>query len=238
MRLSSISAFPRWSSAAFRWGAMCCFFFWNDTPTTEIYTSVHTLSLHDALPIYLPPDHRTVLAVMVCQGCDDLPRIPPVDSSRRAVVAAAAEANPHAVRIHRDDLRVPLDEPRRGRRRRRAQHHAEIVLAEELQRVVQPGKCIASRRRLNLRPGKLPDAPHAHAGVGHELGVDGPASSGPLLGVIVDPHQHLAVPARAHRHGHAFTAPAMMPSMKRFCRMRKTTMRGSVSSTDPARMRS
>src|SRR5213594_2460167 len=27
------------------------FFFFNDTATTEIYTSVHTLSLHDALPI-------------------------------------------------------------------------------------------------------------------------------------------------------------------------------------------
>src|SRR3546814_14170289 len=29
-----------------------CFFF-NDTSTTEIYTYGHTLSLHDALPIYL-----------------------------------------------------------------------------------------------------------------------------------------------------------------------------------------
>src|SRR5216110_4073304 len=28
------------------------FFFFNDTATTEIYTSSHTLSLHDALPIY------------------------------------------------------------------------------------------------------------------------------------------------------------------------------------------
>src|SRR3546814_17832428 len=28
-----------------------CFFF-NDTATTEIYTYLHTLSLHDALPIY------------------------------------------------------------------------------------------------------------------------------------------------------------------------------------------
>src|SRR3546814_12644294 len=27
------------------------FFFFNDTATTEIYTYVHTLSLHDALPI-------------------------------------------------------------------------------------------------------------------------------------------------------------------------------------------
>src|SRR6188768_3303937 len=28
------------------------FFFFNDTATTEIYTSIDTLSLHDALPIY------------------------------------------------------------------------------------------------------------------------------------------------------------------------------------------
>src|SRR3546814_800177 len=30
-----------------------CVFFFNDTATTEIYTDLHTLSLHDALPIYL-----------------------------------------------------------------------------------------------------------------------------------------------------------------------------------------
>src|SRR3546814_5690888 len=29
----------------------CVFFFFNDTATTEIYTYLHTLSLHDALPI-------------------------------------------------------------------------------------------------------------------------------------------------------------------------------------------
>src|SRR2546426_5042346 len=34
------------------------FFFFNDTATTEIYT----LSLHDALPIYLPKLHRAQLA--------------------------------------------------------------------------------------------------------------------------------------------------------------------------------
>src|SRR6188474_333633 len=28
-------------------------FFFNDATTTELYTSLHTLSLHDALPIYL-----------------------------------------------------------------------------------------------------------------------------------------------------------------------------------------
>src|SRR3546814_11798448 len=31
---------------------VCCFLF-NDTATTDIYTYGHTLSLHDALPIYL-----------------------------------------------------------------------------------------------------------------------------------------------------------------------------------------
>src|SRR5213080_5551949 len=31
------------------------FFFFNDPPTTEIYTPLYTLSLHDALPIYVNP---------------------------------------------------------------------------------------------------------------------------------------------------------------------------------------
>src|SRR3546814_3415823 len=35
------------------------FFFFNDTATTEIYTYLHTLSLHDALPIY-PSAERPV----------------------------------------------------------------------------------------------------------------------------------------------------------------------------------
>src|SRR6188474_3885443 len=34
------------------------FFFFNDTATTEIYTSLHTLSLHDALPISAPAVRR------------------------------------------------------------------------------------------------------------------------------------------------------------------------------------
>src|SRR6187431_3749123 len=34
------------------------FFFFNDTATTEIYPTVHTLSLHDALPIFERVDER------------------------------------------------------------------------------------------------------------------------------------------------------------------------------------
>src|SRR3546814_14671109 len=38
---------------------MTIVFFCNDTATTEIYTYLHTLSLHDALPIFrLPEEHR------------------------------------------------------------------------------------------------------------------------------------------------------------------------------------
>ena len=36
----------------------------NDTATTEIYTSVHTLSLHDALPISAGVSQFTPLAAM------------------------------------------------------------------------------------------------------------------------------------------------------------------------------
>src|SRR5213075_2109910 len=41
------------------------FFFFNDTPTTEIYTTRHTLSLHDALPILVR--HRSG-----AEGIDEL----------------------------------------------------------------------------------------------------------------------------------------------------------------------
>src|SRR3546814_16518119 len=36
----------------FQW---VCFCFFNPAATTEIYTYLHTLSLHDALPICIPP---------------------------------------------------------------------------------------------------------------------------------------------------------------------------------------
>src|SRR6187431_1004679 len=49
------SSSSRWASSA-SW-----LFFFNDTATTEIYTTVHTLSLHDALPI-------SVVAVSPSEG--------------------------------------------------------------------------------------------------------------------------------------------------------------------------
>src|SRR3546814_139339 len=49
------------------------FFFFNDTSTTELYTYLHTLSLHDALPIY---DRLAVVAFVV----------DPKDEHRRVVL--------------------------------------------------------------------------------------------------------------------------------------------------------
>src|SRR4051795_10972096 len=40
----------------------CCFFFFNDTATTEIYT----LSLHDALPICLNSSHTLISYAVSC----------------------------------------------------------------------------------------------------------------------------------------------------------------------------
>src|SRR2546430_12321719 len=44
-------------------GQRSCFFFFNDTPTTEIYP----LPLHDALPIFSPPAAPTPPSSQVCR---------------------------------------------------------------------------------------------------------------------------------------------------------------------------
>src|SRR3546814_14824343 len=48
------------------------FFFFNDTPTTEIYTYLHTLSLHDALPIFGEGLHLTEAPQRDLDGRDEL----------------------------------------------------------------------------------------------------------------------------------------------------------------------
>src|SRR5213594_4380172 len=50
-RNTNRSHLPRPVRPPGRFSCLCTWFFFNDTATTKIYTSVHTLSLHDALPI-------------------------------------------------------------------------------------------------------------------------------------------------------------------------------------------
>src|SRR6056300_2102950 len=45
------------------------FFFFNDTATTEIYTNLNTLSLHDALPICIAHCNEGVFGPSPCGQC-------------------------------------------------------------------------------------------------------------------------------------------------------------------------
>ena len=79
----------------------------NDTATTEIYTTVHTLSLHDALPtspssssltVTGSPVSATVLAVDVASVESDSPtvfslQVSTNDADEVAALAAANEAS-------------------------------------------------------------------------------------------------------------------------------------------------
>src|SRR3546814_5724676 len=62
----------------------CSLFFFNETATTEIYTYEHTLSLHDALPIYCPRATRS-------SACCARPW-PPIRSSPRGSISVPTRA--------------------------------------------------------------------------------------------------------------------------------------------------
>src|SRR5216110_4058427 len=66
------------------------FFFFNDTATTEIYTSSHTLSLHDALPTSTPRRGR----------CPDQPGV----AYGSSVPARAARSEEHTSELQSREL--------------------------------------------------------------------------------------------------------------------------------------
>src|SRR5213075_3565006 len=97
------------------------FFFFNETQPTEIYTTRHTLSLHDALPICrlhrrrhghrAHPPHAPARA-------RERPDTPPPPPPRRrrprsaALPRGAAPAGAHEPRLHRRPRRVARPAPR------------------------------------------------------------------------------------------------------------------------------
>src|SRR5258707_3967903 len=80
---------------------MPCFFFFNDTATTEIYT----LSLHDALPIYRPAAH------LGRRSAGGAPRAPPPRGAQRR--------HPHVARLHPRRRTEPRED-------RSAEHTSEL----------------------------------------------------------------------------------------------------------------
>src|SRR2546430_14252384 len=73
-----------------------CFFFFNDTATTEIYT----LSLHDALPIL---ENQSSTGMPTTHGCIE-------DSARQAGIAGAAEPpseHPTGALVQHDGEKAP-----------------------------------------------------------------------------------------------------------------------------------
>src|SRR6059058_4449331 len=104
------------------------FFFFNDPATTEIYTSLHTLSLHDALPICVARadavGHREALPR---EPQHDREREPPHQGARAARRAAAHHPDERArgarlgvVRAPRTPLPARLEHRRERREPPRA----------------------------------------------------------------------------------------------------------------------
>src|SRR3712207_8458010 len=64
------------------WRMIECFFFFNDTATTEIYT----LSLHDALPIYGLNDGEVARVLAAAHGSEEPQLLGAVEPSRGCIL--------------------------------------------------------------------------------------------------------------------------------------------------------
>src|SRR3546814_17795788 len=90
------------------------FFWFNDTATTEIYTSLHTLSLHDALPICVQLNAAACRATSAC--------------AKRSRVRGGKELLPERGR-GRSHVRPQAPEPqevRRNQKLRSEEHTSEL----------------------------------------------------------------------------------------------------------------
>src|SRR3546814_12896197 len=88
----------------------CCVIFFNDTATTEIYTYLHTLSLHAALPIFLRLDRH---ARFITRAGDETKT-----RADRAHRGARRAGRPPAVHVILDFARTNPESTRRWRDRK------------------------------------------------------------------------------------------------------------------------
>src|SRR3546814_15975475 len=71
------------------WLVSFMFFFFNDTATTEIYTYLHTLSLHDALPIWIGPRFWRLVSGVVSSHRSEAPASHSPKPTSAPIIAAS-----------------------------------------------------------------------------------------------------------------------------------------------------
>ena len=151
------------------------------------------------LVVRLPAHHAGMLAVALGQGGDDAAAGLQIGLAGEVVVPAGAEPpGPPRLRVHGQHVRMPVHQPFGRGGRRRADHHFQPRVGQDVEGVVEPAEVVVSGRRLEAGPGELP---HPHIGEAerlHPAGVLGPHLARPVFGIVADP-QHPRVPPRARR---------------------------------------
>src|SRR3546814_6188395 len=121
------------------------FVFFNDTATTEIYTYGHTLSLHDALPIWPPHDLSAAAGTRLRLG-------PGPGAAHRACRRHGGGGRGHHARLGPDArrrARCPLGalrrKPRRGPTALRSEEHTSEL--QSLMRISYAVFCLKKKKQ-------------------------------------------------------------------------------------------
>jgi hypothetical protein len=148
----------------------------------------------------LPRDQAGMFAQSSGHGPDDLLGVFPEE----IVVHAAGSAGPGvecaAFAVPGQDLRVLLGQPNRRGGRRRAQHHVDAGLGEQIHGPAHPFEIETPLLRFEQAPGEFPHPNHVHPRLRHQLDVAAPAGFGifgrtpvgkdPMLRIVIDTKIH------------------------------------------------
>ena len=145
------------------------------------------------LVVGLPGDDARVVPEALREHGDDARAFVPVRARGEAVVAARAEAPRAPVLVDGEHVRVALEHPGRGGRRRRAEHDLEPGGVQRVDRALEPVEVQRAVRALEPAPGELADAHDGEPEPSHVRRVLGPARLGPVLGVVADARLHVIV---------------------------------------------
>ena len=138
------------------------------------------------LVVGLPARETRVIAIAFGEGLDDPAGLFPVGRAREAIVAAGAKAARPAVTIHRQDVRVAVDQPLGRRRRRGAEDNLEAGPGECFKSFIQPSPVKFAGFGLDGAPGEFTNPYEAEPHFRHAAGIIRPHLAGPVFRVIAD----------------------------------------------------